>query len=35
MDQILDKNPSELEVIGRFGGDEKTNDQAKPTNVDR
>ena len=25
------ENPSKSEVIGRFGGDEKTNDRAEPT----
>ena len=25
------ENPSKLEVIGRCGGDEKTNDHAEPT----
>ena len=35
MDKIWDRNPSKLEVIGRSGGDEKTNDHAKPTKFDR
>ena len=26
-------NPSKSEVIGRGGGDEKTNDHAEPTNT--
>ena len=29
MDKIWYRNPSKLEVIGRCGGDEKTNDQAR------
>ena len=29
MDKIWYKNPSKSEVIGRCGGDEKTNDQAE------
>ena len=29
------ENPSKSEVIGRCGGDEKTNDHAKPTKVAR
>ena len=28
-------NPSKSEVIGRCGGDEKTNDHAEPTKVER
>ena len=35
MDKISDRNPSRSEVIGRCGGDEKTNDHAEPTNVER
>jgi len=30
MDKIWYRNPSKLEVIGRCGGDEKTNDHAEP-----
>jgi len=30
MDKILDANPSKSEVIGRCGGDGKTNDHARP-----
>ena len=33
MDNIWYRNPSKLEVIGRFGGDEKTNDHAEATKV--
>ena len=29
------EDPSKLEVIGRCGGDEKTNDHAEPTKVER
>ena len=29
------ENPSKSEVIGRCGGDEKTNDHAEPTKVER
>ena len=29
------RNPLKLEVIGRCGGDEKTNDHAEPTKVKR
>ena len=29
------ENPSKLEVIGRCGRDEKTNDHAEPTKVER
>ena len=35
MDKIWDKNPSKSEVIGRCRGDEKTNDHADPTQVER
>ena len=35
MDKIWDENPSKLEVIGPCGGDEKTNDHAEPTKVER
>ena len=35
MDKIWDENPSKSEVIGHFGGDEKTNDYAESTKVDR
>ena len=31
MDKIWYRNPSKSEVIGRCGGDEKTNDDAEPT----
>ena len=31
MDKIWYRNPSKSEVIGRCGGDEKTNDRAEPT----
>ena len=31
MDKIWYENPSKSEVIGRCGGDEKTNDHAEPT----
>jgi len=31
MDKIWDRNPSKLEVIGRCGGDEKTNGHAELT----
>ena len=31
MDEIWYGNPSNSEVIGRCGGDEKTNDHAEPT----
>ena len=29
------ENPSKSEVIGRCGGDEKTNDHTEPTKVER
>ena len=29
------ENPSKSEVIGRCGGDQKTNDDAEPTTVER
>ena len=32
MDKIWNRNPSE--VIGRSGGDEKTNDHVEPTKVE-
>ena len=35
MDKIWDRNPSKSDVIGRCGGDEKTNDHAEPTKVDK
>jgi len=35
MDKIWYRNPSKSEVIGRCGGDEKTNDHAEPTKVER
>jgi len=31
MVNIWGRNPSKLEVTGRCGGDEKTNDHAEPT----
>ena len=31
MDNIWYRNPSKLEVLGRCGGDEKTNDHTEPT----
>jgi len=34
MDKIWDRYPSKS-VIGRCGVDEKTNDHAEPTNVER
>jgi len=35
MDKIWDRNPSKSEVIGRCGGDEKTNDDAELTKDER
>ena len=35
MDKIWYRNPSKSEVIGRCGGDEKPNDHAEPTKVER
>ena len=35
MDKIWYRNPSKWEVIGRYVGDEKTNDHAEPTKVER
>ena len=35
MDKIWYRNPSKSEVIGRCGRDEKTNDHAEPTKVER
>ena len=35
MDNIWDGNPSESEVIGRCGGDEKIINHAEPTKVER
>ena len=35
MDKIWYRNPSKWEVIGRCVGDEKTNDHAEPTKVER
>ena len=35
MDKIWDRNPSNSEVIGRCGGDEKPTDRAEPTKVER
>ena len=35
MDKIWDRNSSKSEVIGRYGGDEKSNDHAEPTKVER
>ena len=34
MDKILDRNPLKSDVIGRCGGDEKTNDHVEPTIVE-
>ena len=34
-DKIWDRYPSKSEVIGRCGGDEKTNDHAELTKVER
>jgi len=35
MDKIWDRNPSKSEVIGRFGGDEKTmNDHTELTKIE-
>ena len=35
MDKIWDRNAAKLEVIGRCGGDEKTNGHAEPTKDER
>ena len=35
MDKIWYRNPSKSEVIGRCGGNEKTNDHAEPTKVEQ
>ena len=35
MDKIWYRNPSKSGVIGRCGGDEKANDHAEPTKVER
>ena len=35
MDKIWYTNPSKSGVIGRYGGDEKTNDHAELTKVER
>ena len=35
MDKIWYRNPSKSEVTGRCGGDEKPNDHAEPTKVER
>ena len=35
MGKIWYRNPSKPDVIGRFGEDEKTNDLAEPTKVER
>ena len=35
MDKIWDRIPLKAEVIDRCGGDEKPNDHAEPTNVER
>jgi len=35
MDKIWYENTSKSEVIGPCGGDEKTNDNAEPTKVER
>ena len=34
MDKFWDRNPSKSEVIGRCGGDEKTNEHAEPKKVE-
>ena len=34
MDKIWDRNPLKSEVIGRCGGDERTNDHAEPIKVE-
>ena len=34
MDKIWDRNPLKSEVIGCYGGDEKTNGHAEPTKVE-
>ena len=35
MDKIWDRNPSKSEVMGRCGGNEKTNDHAERTKVEQ
>ena len=35
MDNIWYSNPLKSQVIGRCGGDEKTNDHAEPKKVER
>ena len=35
MDKIWYENPSKSEVIGPWGRNEKTNDHAEPTKVER
>ena len=35
MDKIWERNTSQSEVVGRCGGDEKTNDHAEPTLIKR
>ena len=35
INKIWDRNPSTSEVIGHYGGDEKTNDHAEPTKDER
>ena len=35
MDNIWDRNPPKSEVIGRCGGDEKTDDHTEQTKVER
>ena len=35
MDKIWYRNPSKSDVIRRCAGDEKTDDHAKPTKVER
>ena len=35
MDKIWYRNPSKSDVIDRCGGDEKTDDHAEPTKVER
>ena len=35
MDKLWDRNPSKSDVIGCCDGDEKMNDHAEPTKVER
>ena len=35
MDKIWYRNTSKLDIIDRSGGDEKTNEHAEPTKVER